>query len=135
MLFRSYSHRSNVLHGLAVTTADGLAISSVDTILPVVPMFHANAWGLAHAAPMMGANFVMPGPKLDGASVCELLINKRVTMSAAVPTIWFVLLQHLEATPHITLPDLNRVAIGGSSCPEALMRAFHDKYRVNVIHA
>jgi acyl-CoA synthetase (AMP-forming)/AMP-acid ligase II len=130
-----YSHRSNVLHGLLATTADGLAISSVDTVLPVVPMFHANAWGLAHAGPMAGASLVMPGPKLDGASVCELLINEKVTMSAAVPTIWFMLLNHLEANPHISLPDLNRVAIGGSSCPEALMRAFKQKYDVNVIHA
>ena len=80
-----YSYRSNVLHGLAVATADGLAISSVDSVLPVVPMFYANAWGLAHAAPMTGANLVMPGPKLDGASVCELLINERVTMSAPCP--------------------------------------------------
>ena len=130
-----YSHRSNVLHGLAVTTVDGLAISSRDTVLPVVPMFHANAWGLVHASPMTGADIVMPGPKLDGASVYELLVNEGVTMSAAVPTIWFMLLQHLEANPHLALPDLNRVAIGGSSCPESLMRAFKEKYQVDVIHA
>ena len=130
-----YSHRSNVLHGLTVTTVDGLGVCSADTVLAVVPMFHANSWGLAHAGPMAGANLVMPGPKLDGASVCELLITEKVTMSAAVPTIWFMLLQHLEANPHITLPDLERVAIGGSSCPEALMRAFKTKYDVDVIHA
>lgn len=130
-----YSHRSNVLHALTATTADGLAIKSADAVLPVVPMFHANAWGLAHACPMTGAKMVMPGPKLDGASVCEMLINEKVTMSAAVPTIWFMLLHHLEANPQISLPDLNRVAIGGSSCPEALMRAFQQKYDVNVIHA
>jgi acyl-CoA synthetase (AMP-forming)/AMP-acid ligase II len=130
-----YSHRSNVLHGLLATTADGLAISSVDTVLPVVPMFHANAWGLAHASPMVGATMIMPGPQLDGASVCELLLNEKVTMSAAVPTIWFMLLNHLEANPHITLPDLKRVAIGGSSCPVSLMRTFKQKYNVDVIHA
>jgi acyl-CoA synthetase (AMP-forming)/AMP-acid ligase II len=130
-----YSHRSNVLHGLLATTADGLAISSVDTVLPVVPMFHANAWGLAHAGPMVGASIIMPGPKLDGASVCELLVNEKVTMSAAVPTIWFMLLNHLEANPHITLPDLKRVAIGGASCPVSLMRAFKQNYDVDVIHA
>jgi acyl-CoA synthetase (AMP-forming)/AMP-acid ligase II len=130
-----YSHRSNVLHGLSTTTADSLAISSRDKVLPVVPMFHANAWGLAHGAPMAGADLVMPGPKLDGASVCELLTAEKVTMSAAVPTIWFMLLQHLEANPEIRLPDLNRVAIGGSSCPESLMRAFKTKYDVDVIHA
>ncbi len=130
-----YSHRSNVLHGFSTTTADSLAISSRDKVLPVVPMFHANAWGLAHGGPMAGADLVMPGPKLDGASVCELLIAEKVTMSAAVPTIWFMLLQHLEANPDIRLPDLNRVAIGGSSCPELLMRAFKTKYDVDVIHA
>ncbi len=130
-----YSHRSNVLHGLLATSADGLAISSVDTVLPVVPMFHANAWGLAHASLMVGATMIMPGPKLDGASVCDLLVNEKVTMSAAVPTIWFMLLNHLEANPHITLPDLNRVAIGGSSCPVSLMRVFKQKYDVDVIHA
>ncbi len=130
-----YSHRSNVLHGLLATTADGLAISSADTVLPVVPMFHANAWSLAHSGPMVGATLIMPGPKLDGASICELLLNEKVTMSAAVPTIWFMLLNHLEANPHITLPDLNRVAIGGSSCPVSLMRAFKQKYDVDVIHA
>jgi fatty-acyl-CoA synthase len=112
-----------------------LAIKSADIVLPVVPMFHANAWSLAHACPMVGANMVMPGPKLDGASVCELLINEKVTMSAAVPTIWFMLLNHLEANPQISLPDLNRVAIGGSSCPESLMRAFKNNYDVDVIHA
>ncbi len=130
-----YSHRSNVLHGMQVTAADALAIGSRDKVLPVVPMFHANTWGLAHACPMAGADMVMPGPKLDGASVCELLVNEKVTMSAAVPTIWFMLLQHLEANPEIRLPDLNRVAIGGSSCPESLMRAFRTKYDVDVIHA
>jgi acyl-CoA synthetase (AMP-forming)/AMP-acid ligase II len=130
-----YSHRSNVLHGLMATTADSLQVSSKDTVLPVVPMFHANTWGLAHACPIAGANMVMPGPKLDGASITELLIAEKVTLSAAVPTIWFNLLQYLEQNPSITLPDMRRCAIGGSACPEALMRAFKDKYDVDVIHA
>ncbi len=130
-----YSHRSNVLHGLLVTTADGLQVRSTDTVLPVVPMFHANTWGLAHACPMTGANMVMPGPKLDGASIAELLVNERVTMSAAVPTIWFALLQYLEQNPAIKLPDMERVAIGGSACPEALMRAYKEKYGIDVVHA
>jgi acyl-CoA synthetase (AMP-forming)/AMP-acid ligase II len=130
-----YSHRSNVLHGLLVTTADGLQVRSTDTVLPVVPMFHANTWGLAHACPMTGANMVMPGPKLDGASIAELLVTEKVTMSAAVPTIWFALLQYLEQNPSIKLPDMERVAIGGSACPEALMRAYKEKYGINVVHA
>ena len=130
-----YSHRSNVLHGLMATTVDSLQVRSTDSVLPIVPMFHANTWGLAHACPMVGANMVMPGPKLDGASIAELLLNEKVTMSAAVPTIWYLLLQYLEQNPSITLPDMERCAIGGSACPEALMRAFKDKYDVNVIHA
>jgi acyl-CoA synthetase (AMP-forming)/AMP-acid ligase II len=130
-----YSHRSNVLHAMAAVAADSLALTSRDTVLPVVPMFHANTWSLAHSCPMVGANMVMPGPKLDGASVCELLLQEKVTFSAAVPTIWFMLLQYLEANPAIKLPALDRVAIGGSACPEALMRAFKEKYDVDVIHA
>jgi acyl-CoA synthetase (AMP-forming)/AMP-acid ligase II len=130
-----YSHRSNALHGMAAAMADGLAIRSTDRVLPVVPMFHANCWSLAHSCPMTGASMIMPGPKLDGASIAELLVNEGVTFSAAVPTIWFMLLQHLEANPQIKLPRLARVAIGGSSCPEALMRSFKENFGVDVIHA
>jgi acyl-CoA synthetase (AMP-forming)/AMP-acid ligase II len=130
-----YSHRSNILHGMSSAMTDGLALRSTDRVLPVVPMFHANCWSLAHSSLMAGASMVMPGPKLDGASLAELIVTEKVTFSAAVPTIWFMLLQHLEANPQITLPDLDRVAIGGSACPEALMRAFKEKYGVDVIHA
>ncbi len=129
-----YSHRSNVLHAMTVGSANTLAVDASDTVLPIVPMFHANAWGLSFGCPMAGAGMVMPGPKLDGASVYELLTAENVTMSAAVPTIWLTLLQFLEQNPELKLPDLDRVIIGGSSCPEYLMRAFAERYDVDVVH-
>jgi acyl-CoA synthetase (AMP-forming)/AMP-acid ligase II len=93
-----YSHRSNVLHALATNQRDTLGLSSLDTVLPVVPLFHANGWSLAFSAPMSGASMVMPGMKLDGASIYEMLNGFKVTCTAAVPTIWLALLAHLEAT-------------------------------------
>ncbi|HEY0354383.1 MAG TPA: AMP-binding protein, partial [Enterovirga sp.] len=93
-----YSHRSNVLHAMMTVTPDAFGLSARDTVLPVVPLFHANSWSLAFAAPMVGAGLVMPGAKLDGPSIHELLETERVTFSAAVPTVWFALLQHMEAT-------------------------------------
>jgi len=129
-----YSHRSNVLHAMSMQFADTQAISSADRVLPIVPMFHANAWALAFSAPMAGADLVMPGSKLDGASVYELLTTERVTFSAAVPTIWLMLLQHLEQDATRQLPNLKRVVIGGSACPEFIMRAFTEKYGVEVLH-
>ncbi|MFN0192955.1 MAG: long-chain-fatty-acid--CoA ligase [Aestuariivirga sp.] len=130
-----YSHRSNVLHGMMCCFADAMNLSSRDAIMPVVPMFHANAWSIAFAAPMAGAKLVMPGPKLDGASVFELLNAEKVTITAAVPTVWIMLLQHLEQSAGLKLPSLERVVIGGSACPESVMRAFVDKYDADVIHA
>ncbi len=130
-----YSHRSNVLHAMTITGADAFALHSRDTTLPVVPMFHANAWSLAFACPMAGTKLVLPGAKLDGASVFELLDTERVTMTAAVPTIWLMLLQYLEQNPTLKLPYLERVLIGGASCPEPMMRAFVETYGVDVIHA
>lgn len=129
-----YSHRSNVLHAMMASMPDAMGISSRDVVLPVVPMFHANAWGLAQAAPMNGATLVMPGPKLDGASIYELLDTERVTFTAAVPTVWLMLLQYLEETGR-DLPYLRRVVIGGSACPRAMTRKFQDVYDVEVIHA
>jgi fatty-acyl-CoA synthase len=129
-----YSHRSNVIHALMAGQTDALGIGNADTILPIVPMFHANAWALAFAAPMVGAKLVMPGPKLDGPSVCELLETEKVTMSGAVPTVWLALLQYLEQTGK-TLPHLKRVVIGGSACPRFMIDAFETKYGVQVIHA
>jgi acyl-CoA synthetase (AMP-forming)/AMP-acid ligase II len=129
-----YSHRSNVLHSLAAVSPDMLGLSSRDVAMPVVPLFHANGWSFAFSAPMAGASLVFPGPKLDGPSIYELLVGERVTISAAVPTVWFALLQHLEKVGG-ELPDLNRVVIGGSACPRAVTEKFRDRYDVEVMHA
>ena len=129
-----YSHRSNVLHAFVTGQADAAGLRACDSVLPVVPMFHANAWALAFAAPMIGSKLVMPGPKLDGDSICELLTGERVTMTAAVPTVWLALLQHLEKTGK-TLPDMKRVLIGGSAAPRSMIEAFEKKYGITVIHA
>ena len=129
-----YSHRSNVLHALIAAQTDAMGIGNADTILPVVPMFHANAWALAFAAPMTGAKLVMPGSKLDGESVYELLDTEKVTMTAAVPTVWLMLLQELEKTGR-KLPYLRRVLIGGSACPPSMIEIFEKKYDVEVVHA
>ncbi len=129
-----YSHRSNVLHGLMADTCDMKGYSSRDVVMPVVPMFHANCWAMAFAAPIAGASLVMPGAKLDGASVFELLDRYKVTCTAAVPTVWLMLLQHLEATGS-RLPHLRKVIIGGSACPRAIAKTFQDVYGVEVIHA
>ncbi len=129
-----YSHRSNVLHSLCASAPDMLGISSRDVVMPVVPMFHANGWSLALTSPMMGSTMVMPGAKLDGASVHELLNDFKVTCTAAVPTVWLMLLQHLEAT-NGKLPFLKKVVIGGSACPRAMIQKFQDIYGVEVMHA
>ena len=129
-----YSHRSNVIHALMAAQADTQGVRSVDCILPVVPMFHANAWALAFAAPLVGAKLVMPGAKLDGPSVCELLTDEKVTITAAVPTVWLAALQYLEQSG-TTLPDLKRVIIGGSACPRSMIETFEKKYGVEVVHA
>jgi acyl-CoA synthetase (AMP-forming)/AMP-acid ligase II len=129
-----YSHRSNVLHAMMTIAPDCFGLSARDVVLPIVPLFHANSWSLAFAAPMVGASLVLPGPKLDGASVHDLLEGERVTFSAAVPTVWFSLLQHMEATGG-RLSTLKRVAIGGSACPRAVVKTFETKYGVPVLHA
>ncbi len=129
-----YSHRSNTIHALMAAQKDAQGISSCDSVLPVVPMFHANAWALAFSAPMVGAKLVMPGAKLDGDSICQLLTDEQVTLSGAVPTVWLALFQYLEKTGK-TLPHLDRVLIGGSACPRSMIDAFETKYKVQVIHA
>jgi fatty-acyl-CoA synthase len=127
-----YSHRSNFLHALMTLQADALALSARDTVLLVVPMYHANAWGVVYSAPMVGAKLVMPGQRMDGASLHELIEGEGVTYSAAVPTVWQSLLQHLRQTGG-QLTSLRRVTIGGAACPESLVRAFRDDYGVDVI--
>jgi fatty-acyl-CoA synthase len=129
-----YSHRSNFIHTLVTMSKDVMGLSATDTVLPVVPMFHANAWGLAFSCPAAGAKLVMPGAKLDGASVHELLESEGVTFSAAVPTVWQMLLTHLRET-NGKLSTLKRVVIGGSAVPEAIVRGFRDEYGVSVTHA
>jgi fatty-acyl-CoA synthase len=129
-----YSHRSNVLHSMISAAPDAMGLSSRDVVMPVVPMFHANCWGLALTAPMVGASLVMPGAKLDGASIYQLLTDYAVTFTAAVPTVWLMLLQDLEKTGG-KLPYLKRVVIGGSACPRAMTKTFQDVYGVEVCHA
>ena len=129
-----YSHRSNTLHSMMATSPECLSATTNDSVLPVVPMFHANSWGLALSCPMHGARLVMPGPRLDGASVYNLLEDEKVTMTAAVPTVWLGLLQYMQKEGK-TLSTLKFVGIGGSACPPAIIRAFEDDYGVVVRHA
>jgi fatty-acyl-CoA synthase len=129
-----YSHRSTVLHTYAAALPDSLNCSARDTILPVVPMFHVNAWGLPYVACMVGAKLVFPGPFLDGPSLHALFESEGVTLSAGVPTVWQGLLAHVEAH-HLGFSTMRRTVIGGSACPPAMMRAFQDRYAVQVLHA
>ena len=128
-----YSHRSNVLHSMMANNGDALGATSKDTMLPVVPLFHANSWGIAFSAPAMGTKLVMPGAKLDGASVYELLSTEKVTYTAGVPTVWLMLLQHMEKE-HATLPHLKVVICGGSAMPRSMIKAFVDM-GIDVRHA
>ena len=120
-----YSHRSNVLHALMANNTDALGTRASDTMLPVVPLFHANSWGIAFSAPTMGTKLVMPGAKLDGASVYELLSTEKVTYTAGVPTVWLMLLQHMAAEKK-ALPDLKVVICGGSAMPRSMIKSFVD---------
>jgi len=128
-----YSHRSNFLHTLVTMGGDMLRMSARDVVMPVVPMFHANAWGVAFSAPATGAKLVMPGARLDGPAIYELLEGEGVTCAAAVPTVWQALLLHLRETGGRP-STLKRVLIGGSAAPEALLRAFRDDYGVEMTH-
>jgi fatty-acyl-CoA synthase len=129
-----YSHRSNVLHSMMATGPETLTLDANDSVLPIVPMFHANSWGLALACLIRGARMVMPGARLDGASVHDLLETEKVTMSAAVPTVWLGLLHYLRKE-HKKLSTLKLVVIGGSACPPEVIRAFEEDYGVEVRHA
>ncbi|MEM1151567.1 MAG: long-chain-fatty-acid--CoA ligase [Pseudomonadota bacterium] len=129
-----YSHRSNVLHTLVTMNKDAMGMGAADVVLPVVPMFHANAWGLALSCPATGASMVMPGADMSGAAIYELLDTEKVTITAAVPTVWLGLLTYLREND-LKLPHLKKVIIGGSAIPEAILRAFEIEYEVDVIHA
>jgi acyl-CoA synthetase (AMP-forming)/AMP-acid ligase II len=129
-----YSHRSSVLHAYAASLPDSMCNSAEDVILPVVPMFHVNAWGLPYAGPMTGAKLVFPGPHLDGKSLYELFESEKVSFSAGVPTVWLGLLTYVKQQG-LKFTSFKRTVIGGSACPPAMIRTLEDDYGVRVIHA
>ncbi len=129
-----YSHRSTILHAMSVNTASVFGMRPMDRMMPVVPMFHVNAWGIPYAAPAAGAALVMPGRHLDGASIAALMNDERVTTSAGVPTIWMGLLNHLRNSGE-RLHSVQRFVIGGSACPRMLMESFEREYGISIIHA
>jgi 3-(methylthio)propionyl---CoA ligase len=129
-----YSHRSTILHAYAAALPDVMCIRAGDSILPVVPMFHVNAWGIPYSAAMTGAKLVFPGPGLDGKSVYELIETEKVTFAAGVPTVWQMMLGHMKPEG-LRFSTLKRTIIGGSACPPAMIAAFNDDYGVEVLHA
>jgi 3-(methylthio)propionyl---CoA ligase len=129
-----FSHRSTVLHAITSAMPDVMNISAQDTVLPVVPMFHVNAWGLPYTCAITGTRLIFPGPHLDGKSIYELFESERVTFSAGVPTVWQMLLAHLDAN-NLKLTTMKRTVIGGSACPPAMLDKFRDVYGVTVNHA
>jgi fatty-acyl-CoA synthase len=131
-----YSHRSSTLHAMAACMADALSISESDTIMPVVPMFHANAWGLPHACVCSGANLVFPGPKLDAVSLLDLMASEKVTCAAGVPTIWLGILAEIDKAPKKwDLSALRRTVVGGSAAPSAMIDGFQKRHGITVLHA
>ena len=129
-----YSHRSTVLHAYAAALPDVMCISARDAILPVVPMFHVNAWGIPYSAALTGCKLVFPGPGMDGKSVYDLIELEQVTYAAGVPTVWQMLLSHMQAN-QLSFSSLKRTVIGGAACPPAMITAFNDVYGVEVLHA
>ena len=129
-----YSHRSTVLHAYAAALPDVMGLSARDSALPVVPMFHVNAWGLPYSAAMVGCKLVFPGPAMDGKSIYELMEAEKVTFAAGVPTVWQMLLGHLGPNK-LKFSSLTRTVIGGSAAPPAMIAAFRDQYGVDVLHA
>jgi fatty-acyl-CoA synthase len=129
-----YSHRSTVLHAYASALPDSLGCSAKDVILPVVPMFHVNAWGLPYSVPLVGAKLVLPGPHLDGKSLYTLFESEKVTFSAGVPTVWLGLLTYMQQND-LQFSTFRRTVIGGSACPPAMMRTLEQQYGVEVLHA
>jgi len=129
-----YSHRSTLLHAYAAALPDVMGISARDAILPVVPMFHVNAWGIPYSAALTGAKLVFPGSGMDGKSIYELIEGEGVTYAAGVPTVWQMLLTHMK-TAGLKFSTLNRTVIGGSACPPAMIHTFREDYGVEVLHA
>lgn len=129
-----YSHRSTVLHSYGLALPDSMQLGEGHCVLPIVPMFHANAWGIPYAAPMTGVKLVMPGPRLDGASLTRLMTDEDVTMTAGVPSVFLGLLNHLEET-NTRVPSLERVVIGGAAASQSMITAFEQKLGVEVRHA
>jgi acyl-CoA synthetase (AMP-forming)/AMP-acid ligase II len=129
-----YSHRSTTLHAYAAALPDVMGLSARDAVLPVVPMFHVNAWGIPYSASLTGAKLVFPGPALDGKSIYELIETEQVTYAAGVPTVWQMLLSHMKPAG-LHFSSLKRTVIGGSACPPAMINAFNDDYGVDVLHA
>ena len=129
-----YSHRSTILHSYASTMPDALNVSARDTVLPVVPMFHVNAWGLPYSVPLTGAKMVFPGAAMDGKSIYELFEQEKVTFSAGVPTVWLGLLTYVGQN-NLKFSTFKRTVIGGSACPPAMMKAFRHQHGVEVVHA
>ncbi|HET9831661.1 MAG TPA: long-chain-fatty-acid--CoA ligase, partial [Vicinamibacterales bacterium] len=131
-----YSHRALVLHTFAVSMPSAMGLGESDVVLPVVPMFHANAWGLPYAAVMNGAKLVMPGPHLDPASLLDLFARERVTFTAGVPTIWMGILQALDANPGAyDLSSIRSMFVGGAAVPPALIKAFQERHGLRLVHA
>jgi fatty-acyl-CoA synthase len=131
-----YSHRALVLHTLGLSQVDCMGICERDTMMPVVPMFHANAWGMPFTATMVGAKMVMPGPHLDPASIVDLFHRERVTITGGVPTIWMGVLQYLDANPGaFDLSSIRAMYVGGSAVPRALIAAFQQRYGLTIVQA
>ncbi|MEE4188547.1 MAG: long-chain-fatty-acid--CoA ligase [Roseobacter sp.] len=129
-----YSHRSTVLHSFALNLQDSAGLSARDVVLPVVPLFHVNAWGTPYACAMVGATMILPGPRLDGASLLDLIDDYGVTCALGVPTIWLGLLQEMARSGR-TVASMNRTVVGGSACPPSMIKAFRDDHGVEVVHA
>lgn len=129
-----FSHRSTIIHAYAAAMPDSLGMSAREVVLPVVPMFHVNAWGIPYCGVMTGVKFVFPGPSLDGKSIYELIEAEGVTFAAGVPTVWQMLLGHMQ-DKNMQFSTLKRTVIGGSACPPAMINAFNDDYNVEVLHA
>ncbi len=129
-----YSHRSTLLHSYAANLADTLGLTAMDVVMPVVPMFHVNAWGVPYCAAMAGSRLAMPGPGLDGESLVKLIDGYQVTMALGVPTIWLGLLAHAKRMGS-KLDSLKRTVVGGSACPPSMMKQFREDFGVDTIHA